>query len=70
MGALTIRFLTYAFAVAFSAGHATADVLTQRYNQERTGSVSQPGLNQSMFQDARWGLVGKLNVQGTFTRNR
>jgi hypothetical protein len=65
MGGLTIRFLTYAFAVAFSAGPATADVLTQRYNQERTGSVSQPGLNQSMFQDARWGLVGKLNVQGT-----
>ncbi|MBV9287173.1 MAG: hypothetical protein JO288_05015, partial [Hyphomicrobiales bacterium] len=62
----TIEFLTsIAIAIAFGGDYASADVLTQRYNQERTGSVLQRGLNQKTVQDPKWGLVGELSVQGT-----
>ncbi len=44
---------------------ARADVLTQRYNNERTGSVSQSSINQSSVSDPRWGFIGKLAVTGT-----
>lgn len=44
---------------------AKADVLTQRYNNERTGSVSQSSINQSTVSNPRWGLIGKLPVTGT-----
>jgi hypothetical protein len=44
---------------------AAADVLTQRYNNERTGSTQQPGLNQATLQDPRWTELGVLAVEGT-----
>jgi hypothetical protein len=65
MGASRQFLTTIALAIAFCGHQAPGDVLTQRYNQERTGSVSEPGLDQSTVQDPKWGLVGKLDVQGT-----
>ena len=65
MGASGPFLKTLVFAAVFCADPVSSDVLTQRYNQERTGSVSQLGLNQNTVQDPRWGLVGKLDVQGT-----
>jgi hypothetical protein len=43
---------------------ANADVLTQRYNVERTGSTVSPGLNQGTVADPRWGEVGRVGVNG------
>jgi hypothetical protein len=50
---------------AAAHGAAADDVLTQRYNNERTGSHRQPGLNQAAVQEKSWGLLGTLAVQGT-----
>ena len=65
MGASRQILTPIAFAIAFCGHQVLADVLTQRYNQERTGSALQPGLNQSTVQDPKWGLIGRLDVQGT-----
>ncbi len=43
---------------------AAADVLTQRYNVERTGTTVAPGLNQAAAADPRWGELGRLPVNG------
>jgi hypothetical protein len=41
------------------------EVLTQRYDNGRTGSIFNAGLNQATVRDPRWGLLGGLPVQGT-----
>jgi hypothetical protein len=56
---------SFVILLGLCIGPTSADVLTQRYNLERTGSTIQPGLNQSTVQDPRWGLLGKLEVRGT-----
>jgi hypothetical protein len=68
-GALRHHALAFAFAGLFAlwgiAPHAAAnDVLTQRYNAERTGSTIQPGLSQSTLRDPRWRELGRLRVNG------
>ena len=47
---------------ATSRSVSAADVLTQRYNPARTGSTTQPGLNQATLLDPRWGEIRRIDV--------
>ena len=55
----------FALAALFSQGASAEEVLTQRYDNGRIGSTSNPGLNQAAIRDPRWGLLGRLQVHGT-----
>jgi hypothetical protein len=46
------------------AKSAASDVVTQRYNVERTGSTTQRGFNQSDVADPNWRELGRLMVNG------
>jgi hypothetical protein len=49
-----------------SAGDSGSEVLTERSNNSRTGSINSPGLNQSVFKTpGAWGPLPTLQVQGT-----
>jgi hypothetical protein len=60
------RILTTFGLIALSVSvESHADVLTQRYNAQRTGSISGTGLDQNTVRNPKWGQVGTLNVKGT-----
>ena len=55
--------LLAAFLLSCPTGFGADDVLTQRYDNARTGVHIQPGLNPSSFAPGnRWGLLASLSV--------
>jgi hypothetical protein len=55
----------WVLATLHSQAARADEVLTQRYDNGRTGSTFNAGLNQATVRDPRWSLLGRLPVQGT-----